>query len=314
MRTGLLLANLGTPDAPTPEALRRFLREFLSDPRVIEMARWKWWLILNLFVLTTRPRKVAEAYKQIWTDQGSPLLAVSKKQQAGLKERLDLPVALGMRYGNPSLASALEELSDCDRIVVLPLYPQYSATTTASTFDAVFHVLKTWRRVPELRTIRSYCEDPGYIGALANSVGETWKKGAPKKLLISFHGIPRRYFESGDPYPDECARTAKALAHALGLEAAQWQLSFQSRFGKEPWMEPYTDSTLKAWGSEGLESVDVICPGFSADCLETVEEIDGENRGYFEQAGGKRYRYIPALNERGDHLDALAAIVKRYLT
>jgi ferrochelatase len=314
MRAGLLLCNLGTPDAPTTPALKRYLREFLWDPRVIELPRWKWWLILNLFVLTTRPRKSAEAYKEVWTDEGSPLLVISKQQQAGLAERLGVRVALGMRYGNPSIASALEELRACDRIVVLPAYPQYSATTTASTFDAVFDALKKWRSVPEVRTVRSYHDDPGYIGALAASVREAWKDEKPKRLLMSFHGIPRRYFRSGDPYPAECGRTANLLAKELGLEKPEWQASFQSRFGKEPWITPYTDETLKAWGREGLEGVDVVCPGFSADCLETIEEIDGENREYFEESGGKRYRYVPALNARGDHLDALATIAKRYLT
>lgn len=314
MTTGLLLANLGTPDAPTTPALRRFLREFLSDPRVIELPRWKWWPILNLFVLPTRPKRSAEAYRKVWTEEGSPLLAIGRRQAAGLRERLGVPVALGMRYGNPSIASALEELRGCGRVVVLPLYPQYSATTTASTFDAVTDALRRWRDIPELCSIRGYAEDPAYIRALAASVRELWERdGEPRKLLISFHGIPVRYARAGDPYPDECRRTAELLAAELGLDADRWLLAFQSRFGREEWVQPYTDETLEAWGAQGLESVDVICPGFAADCLETIEEIDAENRGYFTEAGGGRYRYVPALNERGDHLDALEGIARRYL-
>jgi ferrochelatase len=318
MRTGVLISNLGTPDAPTTPALRRYLREFLSDPRVIELPRWKWWPILNLFVLTTRPRKSADAYRKIWTEEGSPLLVTGRRQAAALRTRLAeaVPVALGMRYGNPSIRSALADLlgRTCGRIVVLPLYPQYSAATTASTFDAVTDAIRRERALPELSTIGGYHDEPLYIRALAASVREVWDgNGEPERLLTSFHGIPRRYAEAGDPYPGACEETARLLAHELGLDSNRWRLCFQSRFGREEWLKPYTDETLAAWGREGLKSVDVICPGFAADCLETLEEIDVENRAIFEQAGGGRFRYIPALNDREDHVEALAAVLERHL-
>jgi ferrochelatase len=316
--TGILLANLGTPDAPTTGALRRFLREFLSDPRVIELPRWKWWPILNLFVLRTRPDRSAKGYKRIWTEEGSPLLAIGRRQAEGLRSRLGgtIPVALGMRYGNPSMQSAVDELqkAGCRRVLLFPLYPQYSATTTASTFDAATDVLRKLRWVPELRTIHGYSDEPLYIRALANSVREHWQKeGQPDRLLISFHGIPRRYFMQGDPYPIECGRTASLLAKELELEEDRWLLAFQSRFGREEGVTPYTDETLAAWAREGLGSVDVICPGFAADCLETIDEIGFENRELFSKSGGGRYRYIPALNDRPDHLTALLDVAKRQL-
>ena len=315
MRAGLLLSNLGTPDAPTTPALRRYLREFLWDPRVIEVPRWKWWLILNLFVLTSRPSKSAAAYREVWTDDGSPLLAIGRRQQRLLADALDVPVALGMRYGNPSIDSAIQELErqGCTRIVLLPLYPQYCAATTASTMDAFGDALRRRRVVPEVRTIMGYHDDEAYIGALVASIRETWADGEqPDRLLLSFHGIPKRYADAGDPYPQQCARTAELVAAGLGLETEQWSLSFQSRFGREEWLQPYTDETLKAWGKDGT-TVDVACPGFAADCLETIEEIGGENRGYFEAAGGGRYRYIAALNDRSDHIEALAAVARRAL-
>jgi ferrochelatase len=320
--TGVLLTNLGTPDAPTTEALRRYLREFLSDPRVIELPRWKWSIILNLFVLPTRPRRSAEAYRRIWTDEGSPILLTSRAQAAGIAERLQarfespIHVALGMRYGQPSIPSALDELRSkgCRRVLLLPLYPQYAGATTASTFDAVTDALQELRWIPELRTIHHYHDDAAYIEALAASVREVWdKEGPAKRLLMSFHGIPKRYFLAGDPYYCHCQKTARLLAEALDLEPDQWLVSFQSRFGREEWIQPYTDETLENWGKEGLESVDVICPGFSADCLETIDEIDLENREEFEHAGGGRFRYLPALNDRADHLDALAVLIARNL-
>ena len=306
MKTGILLTNLGSPDAPTTPAVRRYLRQFLSDPRVIQMPRWKWQIILNLFVLTTRPAKSAAAYREVWTDEGSPLLVISRTQAALLAERFEDPVALGMRYGNPSIPSAVDELraKGCKKILLLPLYPQFSDTTTSSTLDVAPR---------DVDVIRDYHDDPQYITALANSVREQWADGSvPDKLLMSFHGIPVRYVtEGGDPYETQCAATAQLLADALDLSPEQWQLCFQSRFNKEPWLEPPTDETLKRWASEGVESVDVICPGFSADCLETFEEIDVENRGYFESGGGQRFRYIPALNDREDHIDALADLLAR---
>ncbi len=316
---GILVSNLGTPDAPTPQALKRYLREFLSDPRVIDLPRWKWRLLLELLILPRRAPKSAEAYRKVWTPEGSPLLATSKRQceklEATLLARFSrlFPVVLGMRYGRPSLAGAIDELQQrgCERILLFPLYPQYAAATTASTFDAVADAFKAMRVVPELRTIRSYHNDPLYIRALARSVREVWERnGAPKRLLLSFHGLPRRYVDLGDPYRRHCEETTRLLAAELKFECA---LAFQSRFGREEWLKPYTDETLALWGREKIESVDVVCPGFSADCLETIEEIDQQNRELFVHSGGGRFRYIPALNDRADHVEALAAIAARNL-
>jgi len=314
-RTGVLLINLGTPDAPRPREVRRYLREFLSDPRVLNMHPLARWLLLHLVILPLRPRRSAEAYAQIWQPEGSPLLihGLALRERVAAELGPDYTVELGMRYGNPSVASALDELlqKGCGRVLVLPLYPQYAAATTASTFDALGDALKRRRVVPEIRTVRSYHDEPLYIGALARSIREVWEKdGAPKRLLLSFHGLPRRYVDLGDPYRSECEATARLLAAELGFPC---ELAFQSRFGREEWLKPYTDETLTAWGREKLESVDVVCPGFSADCLETIEEIDQQNREFFQHAGGGRFRYIPALNDRRDHVAALAAVARRNL-
>jgi|JI10StandDraft_1071094.scaffolds.fasta_scaffold205569_2 ferrochelatase len=321
-KVGVLLSNLGTPDAATPAALRAYLKEFLSDPRVIELPRWKWLPILHLFILTTRPKMSAALYRKVWTAEGSPLLVTSQRQRAGIKQRLrsrfgdSVVVALGMRYGNPSIAAAMRELADagCSRIVVLPLYPQYAAATTGSTFDAVFAALQKTRWVPGLRTIETYHDEPGYIAALAASVRERWQaEGEPEKLLLSFHGMPQRYFDDGDPYFCYCQKTARLLAEALALADERWLLSFQSLFGKEEWLKPYTDRTVERLAREGVRSLDVLCPGFSADCLETIEEIDQLNREIFLHHGGEHFRFIPCLNERDEHLDFLAARVAREL-
>lgn len=308
--TGILVSNLGTPDAPTPEALKRYLREFLKDPRVIDLPRWKWLPLLELLILPRRAPRSAEAYRKVWTPDGSPLLSISKRQRDLLAKTLGLPVALGMRYGNPSIAAALRELAGCARILVLPLYPQYAAATTASTFDALGDQLRRLRVVPEIRTVRSYHDDPGYIRALAGSVREAWADGEPERLLLSFHGLPKRYVDLGDPYRRECEETARLLSAELGRGCT---VAFQSRFGREEWLRPYTDETLAAWGQKKVASVDVLCPGFSADCLETIEEIGQENREIFQHAGGGRFRYVPALNDRADHVEALAAVARRNL-
>ncbi|MCH9650937.1 MAG: ferrochelatase [Deltaproteobacteria bacterium] len=319
---GVLVTNLGTPDEPTAAALRIYLEEFLSDPRVIELPRWKWLPILYLFILTRRPKESAKLYQQVWTEEGSPLLVISRKQAKGLEDRLreqvgsPLHVAVGMRYGNPSIPSGLEELRQkgCRRILVLPLYPQYAAATTGSTFDALAAELSRYRWVPELRTVHNYHDDPGYIGALAQSIREVWQQGGEaEKLLFSFHGIPQRYFDGGDPYHCNCHKTARRVAEELGIGRDRYIVSFQSLFGKEEWIKPYTDVTVKALAQAGVKSLDVICPGFSADCLETLEEIDGENRHYFEEAGGEQFRYIAALNDRPDHLDALSGVALNHL-
>lgn len=315
---GVLLTNLGTPEAPDTSSLRRYLREFLWDPRVIELPRVSWWLILNLFILTRRPKMSAALYRKVWTPEGSPLLLITNRQADGVRrhlaEKVGSPfhVAVGMRYGNPSIGSALRELAEkgCRRILVLPLYPQYSAATVGSTFDAVAKELTGWRWVPELRTIHHYHDDPGYVQALTASIQEAWREGGPaEKLLFSFHGIPKRYFLAGDPYFCECHKLARLAAEALGLPRDRWEISFQSLFGKEEWIKPYTDKTVTAMARSGVKSLDVVCPGFSADCLETLEEIEGLNREFFLHHGGERFRYIPALNDRPDHVRALAELI-----
>jgi ferrochelatase len=323
---GVLVANLGTPDAPEPAALRRYLREFLLDPRVIELPRAAWWLVLHLFVLTSRPRQSAALYRKVWTAEGSPLLVITRRQAAALAAELrgrerenpspPIHVAAGMRYGNPSIRAALRELAahGCRRILVLPLYAQYAAVTTGSTFDAVAAELAGWRWVPELRTVHSFHDDPAYIAALAATVRELWERdGAAEKLLFSFHGIPQRYFLAGDPYFCHCQKTARLVAASLGLPRARWEISFQSLFGREEWLKPYSEATIRSLAQKGLRSLDVICPGFSADCLETLEEMDGMNREVFLHAGGERYRYVPALNDRPDHIRMLADLTLRHL-
>ncbi|MBI5461394.1 MAG: ferrochelatase [Gammaproteobacteria bacterium] len=318
-RLGILVTNLGTPDAPTPDALRRYLGEFLWDPRVVEMARPLWWLILHGVILRIRPRRAARAYQTVWTEQGSPLLAISQRQTAALQQSLEqhLPgpvkVVLGMRYGNPSIAAALEELraANVRRLLVLPLYPQYSASTNASTFDAIADVLKRWRWLPDLRFVSHYHDHPAYLDAVTASI-RAHRAAHPgeAKLLFSFHGLPKRFLLAGDPYHCECHATARLVAQRLDLSADQWQLAFQSRFGREEWLKPYTDRTLKAWGKAGVERVQVVCPGFSADCLETLEEIAEQNRELFLHAGGKQFEYIPALNDSPEHIAALTHIVQ----
>lgn len=320
--TGVLLCNLGTPDAPTPSAVRRYLAEFLSDPRVVEIPRLLWKLILHTVILSTRPRHVAKAYAKVWTDEGSPLLAISRRQQAALKKQLaekmntEVPVALGMCYGKPSIAEALDELRQAGvrRLLILPLYPQYSATTTAAAFDAVMRELAKWRWLPELRMVNHYHDDPTYIDALASSVQAYWDEHgrSSKRLMMSFHGLPKVSLEAGDPYYCECQKTARLLADKLGLADKEWKLTFQSRFGPAEWLQPYTDETLKSWGQAGVDSVDVICPGFAADCLETLEEMAIQNRELFNEHGGKDYRYIPALNENAAHIEALTGLVERH--
>jgi len=316
---GVLITNLGTPDAPTPSALRRYLKEFLWDPRIVDMPRILWWCILQV-ILLIRPGRSAEAYRKIWDDsEGSPLLSISKKQLQALREQLDnslgerCVVELGMRYGNPSIASALEKLraANATRILVLPLYPQYSSSTTASTFDAVAKAVAKWRWVPEFRFVNQYHDDAGYIDALCSSVQDAWANhDKPQKLLFSFHGTPKRFLLTGDPYFCQCQKTARLVAEKLGLGEQEWQVTFQSIFGREEWLNPYTIDTLREFGKTGVSSVDVICPGFSADCLETIEEIDQENRHAYMESGGSVYHYIPALNDRADHIEALAKIIK----
>jgi ferrochelatase len=319
---GILLTNLGTPDAPTAPALRRYLAEFLWDRRVVDVPRPLWWLILHGIILRIRPARSARLYRKVWTADGSPLLLIARRQQALLQQVLEAQwpgrtrVALGMRYGNPSIAAALTELraAGVQQVLVLPLYPQNSCSTTASTFDAVADALRATRDVPSVRFVADYHADAAYIDALAASVREVRQVGAPaQRLLFSFHGTPERYRTEGDPYHQQCLTTARLTAERLGLNDDEWQVSFQSRFGREPWLQPYTDEVLQALPAQGISHVQVICPGFSADCLETLEEIAGENRELFLHAGGESFHYIPALNDRPDHIAALAGIVAREL-
>lgn len=321
-RLGVVLVNLGTPDAATPSAVRRYLREFLSDPRVIELPRPLWWLILNLFVLPFRPRRVAHLYQTIW-EEDSPMRRLLREQCAGLADALrvsmpdvDVHVAPGMTYGQPSLPAALDSLrqSGVEKMVVLPLFPQYSATSTAPVYDAVQRWTATQRNLPALTFIKDYFSHPLYIAALAASIrAHQQLHGVSSRLLLSFHGIPQPYADKGDPYPERCRETARLVAEALGLADGSWACSFQSRFGAQPWVQPYTDVLLQEWASSGVDSVQVVCPAFAADCLETLEEIALQNRDGFLAAGGKSYQYIPALNARPDHVALLAGLVTPHL-
>ena len=322
-RVGVLLVNLGTPDAPTAPAVRRYLAQFLSDRRVIEIPPAVWQPILHGVILRTRPAKSAQRYASIWMPEGSPLMVYSRRQTALLRgylgQRLKeqgLPsdhamIALGMRYGTPSIATALDELraGGCDRILVLPLYPQYSASTTATAVDEVFAAVQSMRRVPGLRFVDAYHDDPGYIGALAESINSYWlQHGRPDTLVLSFHGVTRRSLELGDPYHCHCQKTGRLLAQELGLERTQYQVTFQSRFGRAEWLQPYTQPTLIALARAGCGRVDVACPGFVSDCLETLEEIAQEGRDDFLKAGGREFNYIPCLNDRPQWIAALTDI------
>ena len=320
-RLGVLLTNLGTPDAPTVPAVRRYLAEFLSDPRVIEVPKPIWWWILHGYILRTRPRHSAKIYKNIWTNEGSPLLSFSRKMALALQKELSrrlagpVQVELAMRYGNPSIKTGLEKLcqANAQRLLILPLYPQYSATTTASTFDAIAAVLKTWRWMPELRMINHYHDDKNYINTLADSIRAHWQqRGRSEKLLFSFHGIPEHYFAAGDPYHCECHKSARLVAESLGLDESEWMVTFQSRFGPREWLQPYTDATLKDLAGAGVKNVSVICPGFPADCLETLEEINIQYRALFITCGGEQFNYIPALNDRTPHINVLSDLVIKH--
>jgi len=320
-RYGVLLVNLGTPDQPTAKAVRRYLREFLSDPRVINKPRILWWFVLNCIILLVRPAKVAKLYQAVWTEEGSPLLAIGKRQAQALQTELEkrtpqpVPVQLAMTYGNPSLAKALDDLraKGCQKVLVLPLYPQYSGTTTAAVFDTVAKALRKQPALPELRVINNDHLVDDYIAALAESVQAHWRSNPrANRLLMSFHGVPESYVAAGDPYADQCRASARALADKLALNDGEWECSFQSRFGPDEWVKPYTDKVLQHWGAEGIASVDVICPAFAADCLETLEEIKIQNRDFFIEAGGKEYRYISALNDQASFIECLAALVEKH--
>lgn len=321
VRTGVLLCNLGTPEAPTAPATRRYLAEFLSDSRVVELPRLLWWPILHGIILRTRPARSAAKYQSIWMDEGSPLMVWSRRQATLLRGYLgerghDVSVRLAMRYGQPSIASQLDALQarGCTRVLVVPLYPQYSGTTTASVIDAVANWTRRARHVPELRFVNRFHDDEGYIRALAHRVHRHWMaQGRPTRLVMSFHGVPQRTVDLGDPYYDECVETAQLLAQRLALKSDEWVLAFQSRFGKAKWVGPSTQTVLHQLGSAKTPRVDVICPGFVADCLETLEEIAIEGRADFQAAGGGEFEYVPCLNDSQAWLAALADIVQRHL-
>jgi len=317
-RVGVLITNLGTPEAPTAAGLRAFLREFLSDPRVVEIPRVVWMIILHGIILRVRPKKSAALYKSVWTDEGSPLMVISKQQEVKIRQSLtekygdDVTLALAMRYGEPTIEKALNSFqeSGVNDIVILPLYPQYSGPTTASTFDAVVKTIQKWRWIPSLRFISGYHDNPKYIKALAHSVTKHIElHGKPDKLVLSYHGMPKLFLEQGDPYYCFCSMTTRLLAEYLGLVKEDFVMTFQSRFGKAEWLKPYTDVTLEKLAQEGHKHIAIISPAFSADCLETLEELEHENRAVFMDAGGETYHYIPALNDDELHIDALVDVI-----
>ncbi len=315
-KTGILLANLGTPDAPTPGAVKRYLRQFLSDKRVVDTSRLLWWPLLRGVILPIRSPRVAKLYQSVWMEEGSPLMVYSRRQQQALAARLpDTPVALGMSYGSPSLASAVDDLlaQGVEHIVVLPLYPQYSCSTVAAVWDELARILAKKRAIPGISFIRDYAEHPDYIHALAASVRASFAvHGEPDLLLLSYHGIPQRYANQGDDYPQRCRDTTRELVSALGLPPERVMMTFQSRFGREPWLTPYTDETLKMLVEKGTKHIQVLCPGFAADCLETLEEIAVQNREIFLEAGGKQYEYIPALNADAAHIEMMVNLTAPY--
>ncbi|WP_028117546.1 ferrochelatase [Ferrimonas senticii] len=318
---GVLLVNLGTPCNPTPECVRCFLKDFLGDPRVVDLPRWQWKPILHGIILNTRPKRVAKAYQSIWSEQGSPLKVISQAQRDALAAKLEqqfgqaIPVELGMTYCKPGLATGLDALNQAgvDKVVVLPLFPQYSCSTTGAVVDGLAKVFAKQRALPEYRLIRDYHVDQQYIQALKNSVERHWAEhGRGQKLLMSFHGVPERYITEGDLYRDHCQATADALASALGLNSEQWLLCFQSRFGKEPWLQPYTDEMLESLPKQGVTAIDIISPAFAVDCLETLEELAIEGKQEFIEAGGEHYQFIPCLNAGDDHIQMMASLVTEH--
>lgn len=322
-KPGVLLVNLGTPDDPTPRAVRRYLGEFLWDKRVVEIPRLPWWVILHFFILPLRPAKVAKKYRKIWMPDGSPLRVFTLRQAQILKgslgERMGrhVPVAAGMRYGKPSIAEGLQQLREagCERLLVIPLYPQYAASTTASVEDALAKAMRKWKPTGGVEVVQDFHDHPAYVKAVAKNVNDYWMKhGRPDRLLMSFHGLPKRNVERGDPYYDHCKRSSELIATELGWNDRRTIMTFQSRFGAQEWLQPYTDRTLAALGAEGVGRVDVICPGFAADCLETLEEIAMEGRATFKAAGGKEFNYVPTTNDSKAWITALTILAMERLT
>lgn len=323
MKQAVILMNLGTPAEPTPKAVRSFLKEFLSDRRVVEVPKLIWWCILHGFILPFRSLKTAKGYKVIWEEGGSPLRLITQRQTEKLQRLLsqhemmeDITVAHAMSYSGPSLEDIVSMLEEkgCERFLILPLYPQYSATTTGSVYDQVAALFKRRRNIPEIQLIKQYYDFPPFIEALAQSVEKQWKTSGPSdRLLMSFHGIPQRNVDLGDPYFQQCKKTAELLAERLKLKEGQWAISFQSRLGRAIWLQPYTSAILEEWGKEQINHVDVICPAFSSDCLETLEEIKEENKHIFQSAGGGKFHLIPCLNDMDEHIEMMFELVRRYL-
>ena len=319
-KIGVLITNLGTPDAPNKKELKVYLNQFLSDPRVIELPKFLWQIILKLVILQIRPSKSAEAYKQIWTDKGSPLLDIANRQLNKIQSSFsskneNIVFEVGMRYGNPSIPDALLKLQkkQVRRLLVLPMYPQYCAATTGSTFDEVTNELQKWRWIPEMRFINQYFEEKNYIEALSNSIKSFWKKNPkPQKIVFSYHGIPKRYLTNGDPYHCFCLKTTRLVKENMGLSDDEIMTTFQSRFGREEWLKPYTSETLKELPKQGIKNIHIISPGFSSDCLETLEELEEENKEYFMESGGENYHYIPCLNDHDDHIDVFVNLIKKH--
>jgi ferrochelatase len=316
---GVLLVNLGTPESPTPKAVGTYLREFLSDPRVVDLPRWLWLPLLRLVIIPLRRHRSAEAYRKVWQPEGSPLLVRSRRLASRLAAELSgkAEVVLAMRYGCPCMTDALRQLRErgVQRVIVLPMYPQYSLTTTETVFDAVGRSLRALEWYPEVETIQDYHDNSQWLDAVAASIRQFQEQaGQPDKLVFSLHGIPQRYVNKGDPYQAQCQRSVAAIAARLGLDDERWMLTFQSRVGKEPWLQPYTDKTLEALPQQGVRHVQVVCPGFAVDCLETLEEIAMENRERFLECGGEKMEYIPALNESQEHVELLARLVCDRLT
>ena len=312
-KLGVLLANLGTPDEPTPKAVKRFLSQFLHDQRVVDLTRWIWCPLLHGIILPLRSPRVAKLYQSVWMEEGSPLLVYSKRQQKKLQQRLGVPVELGMTYGTPSLLSGVQALRDqgVEKIIVLPLYPQYSATTTAAVWDGLAKGMKTLRVIPEIDFITDYHDHPLYIRALADKVRTSWsERGQSDVLICSYHGIPKRYADNGDIYPQHCQQTTHLLAQELDLSDQQVMMTYQSQFGKEEWLQPYTDKTMQALPSQGVKKIDILCPAFAVDCLETLEEISEENKHLFLEAGGEAFNYIACLNDSDRHIEMMVDLIQ----
>lgn len=311
-KTGVLLVNLGTPDAPTSSAVKRYLKQFLSDRRVVDTPRWLWWPLLNGVILPVRSPRVAKLYASVWMEEGSPLLVYSRRQREALAQRLDMPVELGMTYGKPGLKEAVERLFEqgVTRLIVLPLYPQFSCSTVAAVWDGLTRVFADYRTLPEVYFIRDYATHPAYIMALKQSVERSFQQhGKPDLLLLSYHGIPQRFADEGDDYPQRCYDTSQALTQAMGTDGELLMTAFQSRFGREPWLKPYTDEIVRGLPAKGIKHLQIISPGFSSDCLETLEEINEQNRDFFLHAGGEKFEYIPALNDQEAHITMMVELV-----